>query len=121
MDEVAGRAFRDAWIKGVRAHFPGVPKDGYVSPWEAMPEWEQRSAVAVFEQIRDFIASTDGSASSLSRVQKGQFVAVCWAAQIFKHIREPKASYVADWSELPEWQRETDADIFHAVEAFVAA
>jgi hypothetical protein len=43
-------------------------------------------------------------------------VALCWIAQIHKHIESPKPSYVADWEELPEWQRETDADIFEAVE-----
>ncbi|NYE73276.1 hypothetical protein BKA15_004605 [Microlunatus parietis] len=29
----------------------------------------------------------------------------------------PKSGYVADWDDLPEWQRETDADIFDAIEA----
>ncbi|MFE6718264.1 hypothetical protein ACFVDU_11795 [Streptomyces albidoflavus] len=35
---------------------------------------------------------------------------------MYKHFEEPKPGYVADWSELPEWQRETDADIFEAIE-----
>lgn len=43
-------------------------------------------------------------------------MALCWIAQIHKHIPEPKRSYVADWNDLPEWQRQTDADIFEEIE-----
>ncbi len=34
------------------------------------------------------------------------------------HIRPliGKPAYVADWAELPEWQRATDADIFERIE-----
>lgn len=28
----------------------------------------------------------------------------------------PKPGYVADWPDLPDWQKETDADIFEAIE-----
>ncbi len=111
-----GRIFRDAWIAGVKSHFPGEPKPGYISPWDDTPEWERSSAAAVYEQVRDFIVITDGAASRLSREQKGRFVALCWIAQIYKHFQEPKPSYVADWSDLPVWQRETDSDIFEAIE-----
>ncbi len=48
--------------------------------------------------------------------QKGRFVALCWIVQIFKHFPDPKPSYVADWADMPEWQRETDADIFERIE-----
>jgi len=44
------------------------------------------------------------------------FVATCWIGQIFKHFPEPKPSYVADWDQLPQWQQETDADIFERIE-----
>lgn len=47
---------------------------------------------------------------------EGCFVAICWIAQIYKHIPEPKPAYVADWADLPEWQRQTDADIFEHIE-----
>ncbi|MGW5482794.1 hypothetical protein [Streptomyces sp. NPDC004008] len=30
----------------------------------------------------------------------------------YKHFEDPKPGYVADWPDLPEWQKETDADIF---------
>lgn len=111
-----GRAFREAWIAGVRKHHPGEPKPGYVAPWDETPEWERASAAAVYDQVRAFIEATDGKVAKLSRVQKGQFVAVCWVGQIYKHFPDPKPSYVAGWDELPDWQQETDADIFERIE-----
>jgi L-lactate dehydrogenase complex protein LldF len=39
--EADGRIFREAWISGVQAHFPGTPKPGYVASWEEMPDWEE--------------------------------------------------------------------------------
>lgn len=117
MVEEPGRVFREAWFRGVRRHFPGEPKAGYVAPWAETPEWERASAAAVEGQVREFLAVSGGHAGRLSREQKGRFVAMCWIAQIYRHVAEPKAAYVADWSELPGWQRETDADVFEAVEA----
>ncbi|MEU8025618.1 hypothetical protein AB0B88_25760 [Micromonospora haikouensis] len=111
-----GRAFREAWIAGVRKHYPGEPKPGYVAPWEATPEWERVSAAAVYEQVHQFIEMAEGATAKLTREQKGRFVALCWTAQIFRHFPNPKASYVADWSEMPEWQQETDSDIFEHIE-----
>jgi hypothetical protein len=43
-------------------------------------------------------------------------VALCWIGQIFKHFPDPKPAYVADWEDLPEWQRETDSDIFEQIQ-----
>ena len=40
--------------------------------------------------------------AKLTRAQKGRFVALCWIAQIYKHIADPKPSYVADWDDLPD-------------------
>lgn len=111
-----GQVFREAWITGVRSHFPGEPKPGYVTPWEDTPEWERQAAAAVYGQVRDFIAVSGGNTAKLSREQKGRFVALCWIAQIHKHIEDPKPGYVADWDALPQWQRETDADIFEGIE-----
>lgn len=70
----------------------------------------------MYGQVRDFVAVSDGNTARLSREQKGRFLAVCWIAQIYKHIPDPKPGYVADWDDLPKWQRETDADIFERVE-----
>lgn len=110
-----GRIFREAWIAGVQQYYPGEPKASYVTPWDETPDWERASAAAVYEQVRAFIAATNGTANKLSRVQKGQFVAVCWAGQIYKHFDDPKPAYVAAWDELPEWQQQTDADIFERI------
>ncbi|WP_435137616.1 hypothetical protein [Actinacidiphila sp. bgisy144] len=111
-----GRAFREAWIKGVNTHYPGEPKPGYVAPWEETPEWERDAASAVYGQVEDFLTVSAGSAAKLSREQKGRFVSLCWIAQIHKHFPDPKPSYVADWDDQPAWQRETNADIFEAIE-----
>ncbi|MDN5382493.1 MULTISPECIES: hypothetical protein [Streptomyces] len=121
MSEVAGaRLFREAWIAGVRKHFPGEPKPGYVAPWEETPEWEREAAGAVYEQVRQFLELSGGHASRLSREQKGRFVATCWTAQMYKHFEDPKPAYVADWPALPTWQQETDADIFEAIATSLA-
>jgi hypothetical protein len=117
--ESAGCLFRQAWIAGVTKHFPGTPKPGYIAPWEEMAKWEQESAVAVYEQIRQFVLATDGATTKLTREQRGRIVCLCWIGQIFKHFPNPKESYIADWEQLPAWQRETDADIFEAIEAAV--
>ncbi|WP_395296403.1 hypothetical protein ACF9IK_25390 [Kitasatospora hibisci] len=111
-----GRIFREAWIDGVKKHFPGEPKPGHITPWEDTPEWERQSAAAVFGQVRDFVKVSNGTTAHLTREQKGRFVALCRIAQIHKHIENPKPSYVADWDDLPTWQQETDADIFEQIE-----
>ena len=111
-----GRVFRDAWIAGVKKYYPGEPKPSYVTPWNETPDWERASAAAVYDQVRAFIAATDGQTSKLTRTQKGRFVALCWIGQIYKHIPDPKPAYVADWDNLPEWQQQTDADIFDHIE-----
>lgn len=111
-----GRVFREAWIAGVRKHYPGEPKAGYVAPWEETPDWERASAAAVYDQVRAFVETSGGAASKLTREQKGRFVALCWIGQIFKHFPDPKPSYVADWDDMPGWQQETDADIFERIE-----
>ncbi|ACU75274.1 conserved hypothetical protein [Catenulispora acidiphila DSM 44928] len=116
MNEEHGRIFREAWIAGVKAHYPGEPKPGYISPWEDTPEWEREAASAVYGQVTDFLTVSGGSASRLTREQKGRFVSLCWIAQIYQHIPDPKPSYVTDWSEQPEWQRETNCEVFEAIE-----
>jgi hypothetical protein len=112
----AGRTFREAWIAGVRKHYPGDPKPSYVAPWTDTPDWERSSAAAVHDQVRAFVLAANGATAKLSRAQKGRFVALCWIGQIYKHLPAPKPSYVADWDDLPAWQRETDSDIFEHIE-----
>lgn len=115
MPDEPGRLFRVAWIAGVRKHFPGEPKPGYVTPWEQTPDWERSCAAATQDLIQALVRSSDNAALNLKREQKGQFVAACWNAQIYRHIPDPKPSYVAPWEDLPPWQKEVDADIFDAV------
>lgn len=110
-----GQTFRQAWIDGVNKHYPGQPKPGYITPWEDTPDWERASAAAVEQQVRAFVDVSASQTAKLSREQRGRFVAICWVAQIYRHIPDPKPSYVADWDDLPEWQRETDADIFDRI------
>ncbi len=119
--EAAGRLFRTSWVNGVRRHYPGRPKDGYVAQWEEMPEWERDSARAVAELVVHFVEESSGGTAKLTREQRGQFVATAWLAQMYKHFPDPKPSYVSPWVELPEWQRETDADIFEVIEQVVGA
>jgi hypothetical protein len=86
-----------------------------VTPWEETPGWEREAAAVVCGQVRDFVRVSAGRSARLSREQKGQFVAVCRAAQMYRHFEDPKPGYVAGWDELPEGQRETDAGLFEAV------
>jgi hypothetical protein len=116
-----GRIFRDAWIAGVKRHYPGEPKPGYIAPWEETPDWERASAAAVHDLVYAFVQSSDGATRRLTRVQKGQFVALAWVAQIYRHFPDPKPSYVAPWDQLPSWQQETDADIFEVIERSAAS
>jgi hypothetical protein len=111
-----GRVFREAWIAGVAKHYPGDPKPGYITPWDQTPDWERDAATAVYDQVLAFIEATDGATTKLTPDQKGRFVALCWIGQIFKHFPDPKPSYVADWNDLPDWQKATDIDIFERIE-----
>ena len=111
-----GKIFREAWIAGVKKYYPGEPKAGYVTGWDDTPEWERSSAAAVFDQVQAFVQATDGHTAKLTRAQRGRFVATCWIGQIYKHVPDPKPGYVADWDALPEWQQQTDADIFDYIE-----
>lgn len=110
-----GRIFREAWIAGITEYFPGTPKDSYITPWDKTPEWEKACATAVYDQIASFIAAGDNT-TKLTRVQKGQFVAVCWREQIRAHVAEPKPSHVPAWDDMPDWWQQTDSDIFERIE-----
>jgi hypothetical protein len=108
-----GQFFRNAWIAGVNKHFPGTPKPGYVAPWSEMAEWEQKAANVVYEKTRAFIQA--GLQDNVTPEQGGRFISEAWNVQVYRHTPSPKPSYVADWEELPEWQRKTDMDIFEAI------
>ncbi|GAA1649054.1 hypothetical protein [Actinoplanes couchii] len=111
-----GKIFRNAWIAGVRQHYPDDPKPGYVTPWDDTPDWERAAAAAVYGQVLTFIEVSNGATTKLSREQRGRFIALCWIAQIHAAFDDPKPTYVADWEDLPAWQQQVDADIFDAIE-----
>lgn len=81
-------------------------------------EWE-RGAAPVHGQVRDFIEISEGCAVRLTREQKGRFVAICWTAQMCKHLKASKPGHVADRADLPAWQRETGSDIFEHIKRAV--
>jgi hypothetical protein len=101
----AGRRFREAWIAGVTAHFPGDPKPGYITPWDDTPDWERACAAAVEYQVLDFISVTAGATTKLTREQKGRFVALCWIGQIHRHIDNPKPAYTPTGQTCPHGSR----------------
>ncbi|MER7449191.1 hypothetical protein ABTW96_02760 [Nocardia beijingensis] len=115
-DDRGGRVFREAWIAGVTAYYPGTPKDSYIAPWEDMPDWERASAAAVYGQVVAFLELMRNAAARLSPELKGQFVVICWIGQILARIPDPKPGYIVPWEQLPEWQKKTDIGIFEAIE-----
>ncbi len=124
MEELAeqqGRRFRAAWISGVQAYYPGTPKSGYVAPWEEMPSWEQLAASAVYGKVRALLLAgqQQGPVTNLHPEQGGRYISEAWNVQVYRHIEKPKPGYVADWEDLPEWQRQTDIDIFKEIERAV--
>ena len=117
-----GRLFRAAWIQGVQHHFPGTPKPGYISPWEEMSSWEQEAASIVYQKVYQLIklGLQHEPPARVTAEQGGRFISEAWNVQVFRHIENPKPGYVADWEDLPEWQRLTDRDIFVAIEQTVS-
>src|SRR5690242_21930378 len=119
--EARGRFFREAWIEGVKKHFSGTPKPGYIADWEEMAEWEQQAAIAVYEKTRAIILAglQQEPPARLTSEQGGRYISEAWNVQVYRHIPTPTPSYVADWKNLPDWQRQTDSDIFFAIEQVV--
>jgi hypothetical protein len=116
--EAGGRFFRGAWIAGVHKHYPGTPKESYIKPWEEMDEWEQESAIAVYQQVAGVIhAGLHQERLTLTREQGGRLIRIAWVGQMYRYFREPKPAYVANWDEMSsQWEREVDMDIFEAIQ-----
>ncbi|RLK59648.1 hypothetical protein [Actinokineospora cianjurensis] len=110
-----GQVYERAWNDGVRRHCPG--QSGHLRSWLTMAAWERASANAVYEVVRAVVEA--GGTEWLSRVQKGRFVTLLWIAQVHRHVPSPHESIVADWEELPSWQRETNADVFEHIEGLI--
>ncbi len=121
IEELYGRRFRAAWIIGVQKHFPGTPKPGYISSWEEMQSWEQKAASAVYGKVRELImvGLQHLLPTRLADEQGGRYISEAWNVQVYRHIENPKPGYVADWENLPDWQRLTDMDIFASIEIAV--
>lgn len=116
--ENGGRFFREQWIAGVKKHYPGIVKPGYIVPWEEMQAWEQQAALTVNEQVRIFVRAGYHQENTvyLSREQGGRLVSALWNVEVYRNYPEkPKAGYVAPYDDLPSWQQETDADIYAAI------
>jgi hypothetical protein len=119
--EARGRLVRAAWIAGVKRHFPGEPKASYVAPWEEMPDWERTIVVALYEQVGGVVAAgaRNGQPVRLTPEQGGRLVRLVWVQQVYKHFSDPKDTYVQAWEHMPEWERQTDTEMFAAIEAHV--
>jgi hypothetical protein len=119
--EEGGRFFREAWIAGVNKHFSGTPKPGYVAPWESMPDWEKEIVTEIYAQMQALVqaGAQDGQATRLNREQGGQVIRIAWIGQVYKHIPDPKLSYVCSWEAMPSWEQEVDMDIFEMIQAQV--
>ncbi|WIX75677.1 hypothetical protein QRX50_29785 [Amycolatopsis carbonis] len=37
-------------------------------------------------------------------------------AQVLRHLTEPKPEYVAEWQDLPAWQRDVYTYVFESIE-----
>jgi hypothetical protein len=112
--EDSGRFFREAWIVGVNKHFPGTPKPGYVAPWESMPDWEKEIVTEICAQIQALIQAgvQGGQIKHLNREQGGRVICIAWIGQVYKHISDPKPSYVCNWEEMPLWEQKVYMGIF---------
>jgi hypothetical protein len=119
--EAHGRLVREAWIAGVKQYFPGTPKPGYIAPWEEMPDWERAIVVEVYSQVSGLVrAGLQGDAAiRLTREQGGRLVRIVWVQQVYKHFQDPKDTYVQPWEAMPEWERQTDMDMFTSIEQAV--
>ncbi len=117
--EAAGRLFRTAWVEGVGRHHPGTPRAGTLADWEELAEWERESSSTVAEQVAQLVLQANGRTSRLTRAQRGQYVAICWIAQVHRHLSEPQVSAITPWEEMAEWQRLTVAHVFDVIEQAV--
>ena len=119
--EEGGRLFREAWIAGVKKHFPGTPKPGYIAPWESMPDWEKEIVTEIYAQMQALIqaGAQDEQVTRLNREQGGRVIRIAWIGQVYKHIPDPKPSYVCNWEEISSWEQEVDRDIFEKIQTKV--
>lgn len=117
-EKEGGQFFRNAWIAGVKKHYPGTPKPSYIAPWETMPEWEKEIVTEIYQQVSKLVKAgiQIGNAHLLNREQGGRVIRIAWIGQVYKHMSQPKPAYVCAWEEMSSWEQETDMDIFEAIQ-----
>ncbi len=83
-----------------------------------MPDWEKEIVTEIYAQMQALIqaGAQDGQVIRLIREQGGRIIRIAWIGQVYKHIPEPKSSYVCNWEEMPSWEREADMDIFETIQ-----
>ena len=91
MQDDRGRVFREAWIEGVKSHYPGEPKPGYITPWDDTPDWERAAATAVYDQVLAFAQTSAGATAKLSRTQKGRSEAPARARAFVARVPLPRS------------------------------
>jgi hypothetical protein len=83
-----------------------------------MPDWEKEIVTEIYAQMQALIQAgvQDGPATRLNREQGGRVIRIAWIGQVYKHISDPKPSYVCNWEEMSSWEREVDMDIFEMIQ-----
>ena len=79
---------------------------------------------AYSQDVRERVLRAVDQGIPRSEIVRVLGVSVATIGRYLKQRREtghvqPKANYVADFEQLPDWQKETDAAIFEAVEQAV--
>jgi hypothetical protein len=84
-----------------------------------MPDWEKEIVTEIYTQIQALVqaGAQDGQVIRLNREQGGRVIRIAWLGQVYKHIPEPKSSYVCNWEEMPSWEQEVDRDIFEMIQS----
>ena len=56
-DEQKGRFVATCWIAQIYKHIPD-PKPGYVADWDALPQWQRDTDIAIFARIQERYEAT---------------------------------------------------------------
>ncbi len=86
-----------------------------------MPDWEKEIVTEIYAQMQALVqAGAQGEkATRLNREQGGRVIRIAWIGQVYKHIPDPKSSYICNWEEMLAWEQEVDRDIFEKLQAKV--
>jgi hypothetical protein len=100
------------------ATFDGTPKPSYIAPWESIPDWEKEIVTEIYAQMQALVqaGAQDKQVTRLNREQGGRVIRIAWIGQVYKHVSDPKPSYVCNWEEMLSWEQEVDMDIFEKMQ-----